>query len=119
MAADKQVSVRPNTPGEAEPLMKVVVRQLYRQGTLLSDRAANNDATRGALNLHKLAGSFSLHLYKDISQGAHEDALPPLLDAVCETLHGNIMLWRGFQRGTIQADRNAPTFLQRWSVTLL
>lgn len=98
--------------------MNVTVRELRRGGVrrgdhdLAKDEGVAGDLTFSAVGNYtqlKLANTGDTHMVP---------LIPVLYDAQCVGISGRIMIWRGYQREGSAENKNAPTFLQEWSVTV-
>lgn len=96
------------------------IKQLRQRGVRRSDREIGSDeGIFGTLTLVNCAGHIvlSVHAWGDSS---HQTPLiPKLYDAVIVGMHGNGMLFRGFQRPGNPDDKAAPTYAQEWSIQVV
>lgn len=99
--------------------MDVTIKQLRRRGIRLADRELGADAgVVGVLTFAAVGRHGELKVYARNDSSVRTPILPVLFDAYCVGITGRGMIWRGFQRDGNADDKNAPTFLQEWSVRI-
>lgn len=91
------------------------IKTLSSRGVRHSDREVSSDAgADGQLAGANVGPTFELKLFSD--EGSRtEPLIPVLLDARLVSMHGNKMLFRGFE----QQVADGPQYAQEWSVMVM
>lgn len=97
--------------------MRVTLKQLRQRGVRRSERElASDEGIACVMTLAQVGGSLVLKVHADGDDSQMAPLVPVLFDAVCVSVHGGRMIWRGHQRHGAADDKSAPTYLQEWSV---
>lgn len=95
--------------------MHYKVKALRTRGARRSDREISADAgVDGQLAGAHIGPIFELKLFSD-DGSRMEPLIPVLLDAKLISMHGNKMLFRGFE----QPGADGPQYAQEWSVMVV
>ena len=96
------------------------VKRLRVRGARRADREISSDpGTVGHITMLTVGATVEMKLHAAGDDSRRDPVIPSLFNPIIQSMHGPRMLFSGLERQGEQADPNAPTFMQEWSIEVM
>lgn len=96
------------------------VKRLRRNGERKSDHDIGADpGLIGHVTVVLVENTAVMKIYAPGDDGSQQPVLPELFKARCVTMHGDKMLWQGYERISNQIDPTNLGIKQEWSLQIM